>query len=162
MAAICAPAERRTRRSVFAMNDFSSRRVVNASGLPPAIGPYSHAVVAGDLLLCSGQLPLDPATGELDGDDAVTQVVRCLRNLDAVCQAARSALVRAAQVTVYLVDMEAFPAVNEAYATFFDEMPPARVTVGVAALPRGARVEVAAIVALDGVAAHAAGPPWRA
>ena len=124
------------------------RQAVNAPHAPVAIGPYSHAVRAGELLFCSGQIPLDPVSGELVGDSAAEQAERCLRNLSTVCEAAGTSLSRAVRVTVYMTDMAAFGEVNERYAQFFDEQPPARVAIGVAALPRGAQVELDAIVAL--------------
>jgi 2-iminobutanoate/2-iminopropanoate deaminase len=124
------------------------RETVNASGAPPAIGPYSHAVAAGELLFCSGQIPLDPETGEIVGATPAEQARRCLENLRAVCYAAGTTLERALRMTVYLTDLAAFAEVNEVYASFFAEDPPARVAVGVAALPRGACVEIDAIVAL--------------
>jgi 2-iminobutanoate/2-iminopropanoate deaminase len=124
------------------------RETVHAPGAPAAIGPYSHAVRAGELLFCSGQIPLDPATGELVGATPGEQARRCLENLAAVCEAAGASLQRAVRVTVYMVDLAAFAEVNEVYGEFFDSEPPARVAVGVAALPRGAYVEIDAIVAL--------------
>jgi len=124
------------------------RETVDAAGAPPAIGPYSHAVRAGDLLFCSGQIPLDPQTGEIVGASAAEQARRCLQNLGAVCEAAGTTLARAARLTIYMTDLAAFSEVNEVYASFFAEDPPARVTVGVAGLPRGAYVEIDAIVAL--------------
>jgi 2-iminobutanoate/2-iminopropanoate deaminase len=124
------------------------RETVNAPGAPPAIGPYSHAVRAGELLFCSGQIPLDPETGELVGADAAEQARRCLENLCAVCDAAGTTLERAVRVTVYMTDLAAFADVNEVYASFFAADPPARVTVGVAQLPKGAYVEIDAVVAL--------------
>jgi 2-iminobutanoate/2-iminopropanoate deaminase len=126
----------------------SSREAVSAPGAPAAIGPYSHAVRAGELLFCSGQVPLDPASGELVGATAAEQARRCLENLRAVCEAAGSSLQRAVRVTVYMTDLQAFAEVNEVYAGFFSDQPPARVAVGVAALPRGAYVEIDAVVAL--------------
>jgi 2-iminobutanoate/2-iminopropanoate deaminase len=126
----------------------SLREPVSAPGAPPAIGPYSHAVRAGDLLFCSGQIPLDPVTGEITGDDVAAQAARCLENLQAVCAAAGTTLRRAVRVTVYMTDLAQFAAVNEVYAALFaGEDPPARVTVGVAALPKGAQVEIDAVVA---------------
>ncbi len=125
-----------------------ARETVNAPGAPPAIGPYSHAVRAGDLLFCSGQIPLDPQTGELVGDSAAEQAQRCLENLQAVCQAAGTTLARAVRMTIYMTDLAAFAAVNEVYGSFFAEDPPARVTVGVAQLPKGAYVEIDATVSL--------------
>jgi 2-iminobutanoate/2-iminopropanoate deaminase len=125
------------------------RQAVTALDAPAAIGPYSHAVRAGGLLFISGQIPLDPATGELVGDTPAEQARRCLENLSAVCSAAGAALGDAVRVTVYLTDMGAFGEVNEVYGSFFaDADPPARVAIGVAALPRGAQVEIDAVVAL--------------
>jgi 2-iminobutanoate/2-iminopropanoate deaminase len=124
------------------------RQAIDAQGAPAAIGPYSHAVKAGGLLFCSGQIPLDPATGELVGEGAAEQARRCLQNLDAVCEAAGASLVDAVKLTVYMTDLGEFAQVNEVYASFFADEPPARVAVGVAALPRGAQVEIDAIVAL--------------
>ncbi len=130
-----------------------ARKAVNAPGAPAAVGPYSHAVrvdlrAAGELLFCSGQIPLDPDSGEIVGASAAEQARRCLENLRAVCDAAGTALERALRVTVYMTDLGEFAAVNEVYASFFADEPPARVTVGVAQLPRGAYVEIDAIVAL--------------
>src|SRR5262249_24911557 len=129
------------------------RTIVNARGAPAAVGPYSHAVLAelgsaGVLLFCSGQIPLDPETGELAGTTPAEQSRRCLENLRAVCEAAGTSLERAVRVTVYLTDIAAFAEVNEVYASFFTDQPPARVTLGVAQLPGGAYVEIDAIVAL--------------
>jgi 2-iminobutanoate/2-iminopropanoate deaminase len=124
------------------------REIVQAPGAPAAIGPYSHAVRAGGLLFCSGQIPLDPASGELVGETPAEQARRCLENLGAVCEAAGTTLERAVRVTVYMTDLAAFAEVNEVYASFFAEKPPARVAVGVAQLPKGAQVEIDAIVAL--------------
>jgi 2-iminobutanoate/2-iminopropanoate deaminase len=124
------------------------REIVDAAGAPPAIGPYSHAVRAGELLFCSGQIPLDPQTGEIVGDSAAEQARRCLENLNAVCEAAGADLARAVRMTVYMTDLAAFAEVNEVYGSFFAREPPARVAIGVAALPRGAQVEIDAIVAL--------------
>lgn len=122
------------------------RKTIDAPGAPAAIGPYSHAVLAGDLLFCSGQIPMDPATGELVGESAAEQARQCLLNLQAVCAAAGASLDDAVKLTVYMTDLSWFAEVGEVYATFFAEAPPARVAVGVAALPRGARVEIDAIV----------------
>ncbi len=127
----------------------ADRLVVTAAGAPAAVGPYSHAVRSGSLLFCSGQIPLDPATGELVGATAGEQARRCLENLTAVCEAAGARLADAVRVTVYLIDMGAFAEVNDVYAGFFSGgEPPARVAFGVAALPKGAQVEIDAIVAL--------------
>jgi 2-iminobutanoate/2-iminopropanoate deaminase len=124
------------------------REPITAPGAPEAIGPYVHAVVAGDLLFCSGQIPLDPRTGDIVGATPADQAGRCLENLAAVCQAAGTTLGQAIKVTIYMTDLAAFAAVNEVYGSFFESDPPARVAVGVAALPRGAQVEMDAVVAL--------------
>ncbi len=124
------------------------RQVITASEAPAAIGPYVHAVRAGALLFCSGQIPLDPASGELVGDTPAEQARQCLENLSAVCAAAGTGLDQAVRVTVYLTDMGAFAEVGEVYASFFSDDPPARVAIGVAALPRGALVEIDAVVAI--------------
>jgi 2-iminobutanoate/2-iminopropanoate deaminase len=125
------------------------REPVTAIGAPAAIGPYSHAVRAGGLLFCSGQIPLDPDTDSLVGDTPAEQAAQCLRNLQAVCAAAGASLQDAVRCTVYLTDLAgAFADVNGAYGEFFAADPPARVAVGVAALPKGAQVEIDAIVAL--------------
>ena len=128
----------------------NSRKAVHAHAAPEAAGRYSHAVeVSGTLLFCSGQIPLDPATGELVGGGAGDQATRCLQNLEAVCEAGGTSLANAVRVGVFLVDLAGdWAEVNAAYESFFDSDPPARAAVGVAALPRGARVEIDAIVAL--------------
>ncbi len=125
------------------------REAIVAEGAPEAIGPYSHAVRAGELLFCSGQIPLDPSNGELVGATPAEQARRCLENLQAVCVAAGTSLASAIRLTVYMVDLGAFAEVNEVYGSFFEgEHPPARVAIGVAALPKGAQVEIDAVVAL--------------
>jgi 2-iminobutanoate/2-iminopropanoate deaminase len=125
------------------------REAVTAPGAPKAVGPYSHAVRHGDVLYCSGQVPLDPQSGELVGETPAEQAEQCLRNLEAVCDAAGAKLANAVRCTVYLADMRAFSSVNEVYGRFFDAgAPPARVAYGVAALPLGALVEIDAVVAL--------------
>jgi 2-iminobutanoate/2-iminopropanoate deaminase len=126
----------------------SHRETITAMGAPDAVGPYSHAVKSRGLLFCSGQIPLDPETGELVGDTPGEQARRCLENLAIVAAAGGGALEDAVRLTVYLIDMGAFGEVNEAYGSFFESEPPARVAYGVAALPRGAQVEIDAIIAL--------------
>ncbi|MGH2855881.1 MAG: Rid family detoxifying hydrolase [Solirubrobacteraceae bacterium] len=126
----------------------SHREAVNAPGAPAAIGPYVHAVAAGGLLFCSGQIPLDPRSGDVVGVTAADQAGRCLENLAAVCNAAGTSLGEAVRITIYVTDMSQFPAVNEVYGSFFESNPPARVTIGVVALPRGVQVEMDAVVAL--------------
>jgi 2-iminobutanoate/2-iminopropanoate deaminase len=124
------------------------REAVTAPGAPEAIGPYVHAIRADALLFCSGQIPLDPRSGELVGDTPADQAGRCLENLAAVCAAAGATLGDAVRVTIYTTDMSAFASINDVYGSFFESSPPARVAIGVAALPRGAKVEMDAVVAL--------------
>jgi 2-iminobutanoate/2-iminopropanoate deaminase len=126
------------------------RETVTALGAPAAIGPYSHGVRSGGLLFCSGQIPLDPESGELAGHTPAEQARRCLDNLEAVCEAAGARLADAVRLTVYMTDLSAFAEVNEAYGAYFESDPPARVAIGVAALPKGAQVEIDAVVALSG------------
>jgi 2-iminobutanoate/2-iminopropanoate deaminase len=125
-----------------------NREPVTAKNAPAAIGPYVHAIRSGGLLFCSGQIPLDPRTGELVGVTPAEQAGRCLENLAAVCAAAGASLGDAVRMTIYTTDMSAFASINEVYASFFESSPPARVAIGVAALPRGAQVEMDAVVAL--------------
>jgi 2-iminobutanoate/2-iminopropanoate deaminase len=126
----------------------TSRQTVTAPEAPGAVGPYSHAVRTGDLLFCSGQIPLDPATNEIVGETPAEQARQCLSNLQAVCRAAGATLGDAIKLTVYMTDLAAFAEVNEVYGSFFETDPPARVAVGVSALPKGAQVEIDAVVAL--------------
>ncbi len=126
----------------------SERETVTATDAPGAIGPYSHAVRHGDVLYCSGQLPLDPASGELVEDSLGAATGQCLRNLAAVCEAAGTGLDRALRMTIYTTELEGFAEINEAYGAFFPGEPPARVAIGAAELPKGARVEIDAVVAI--------------
>jgi 2-iminobutanoate/2-iminopropanoate deaminase len=126
----------------------SDRQAVSTDSAPAAIGPYSQGMKVGDLLFCSGQIPLEPTTGELVKDDIAGQARRCLQNLEAICAAAGGSLSNAVRCTVYLGDMGDFARVNEAYAEFFGDDPPARVAIAAAGLPKGADVEIDAIVAL--------------
>jgi 2-iminobutanoate/2-iminopropanoate deaminase len=121
------------------------KKLIATPHAPAAVGPYSQAVKAGGLLFCSGQIPLDPATGALAGEDIVTQTQRVLDNLRAVLEAAGSGLDRVVKTTVYLRDLGDFAAMNEVYGRCFSQEPPARATVEVAALPKGARVEIEAV-----------------
>ena len=124
------------------------RKAVSTDSAPAAIGPYSQGMRVGDLLFCSGQIPLDPSTGELVKQDVDGQARRCLENLEAICAAAGGSLSNAVRCTVYLGDMNDFGRVNEVYAEFFGDDPPARVAIAAAGLPKGADVEIDAIVAL--------------
>ena len=124
------------------------KRTVTTERAPAAIGPYSQAVVAGGLVFCSGQIPLDPATGEMVAGGIEEQTRRVLENLAAVLEAAGSGLDRVVKTTVFLADMADFGAMNGVYAGFFGDEPPARAAVEAAALPRGARVEIEAVALL--------------
>jgi 2-iminobutanoate/2-iminopropanoate deaminase len=131
------------------MTDVSAdRTVVSATDAPAAIGPYSHAISHRGVLYCSGALPLDPGSGEFVERSPGAEATRCLENLAAVCEAAGTELGRALRLTVYTTRLEAFAEINDAYGAFFEDDPPARVAVGVAALPKGADVEIDAVVAL--------------
>jgi 2-iminobutanoate/2-iminopropanoate deaminase len=127
----------------------SARRSIETDSAPAPIGPYSQAVVANGVLYCSGQVPLDPKSGELVDGGIAEQASRCLESLDAVCRAAGTRLTNAARIGIFLTDMEQFPKVNDVYATFFEQPFPVRTTVGVAALPKGALVEMDATVPLS-------------
>lgn len=120
-----------------------SKRVISTEGAPRAVGPYSQAIAVNGFVFLSGQIPLDPATGQLiESADVGDHVRRVMENLKAVLEAAGSGLERAVKATIYLADIGDFPAVNRAYAAYFGEAPPARATVQVGALPLGARVEI--------------------
>lgn len=125
-----------------------TRSPVHSDAAPAAIGTYSQAIRAGDTLYISGQIPLDPATGEMVGGDIRAQIRRVFDNLAAVAAAAGTDLNRAAKINVFLTDLSHFGAVNEIMAEYFDKPYPARAAIGVAQLPRGAAVEADAILAL--------------
>jgi 2-iminobutanoate/2-iminopropanoate deaminase len=124
-----------------------TREVISTTGAPAAIGPYSQAIVAGGLVFCAGQIGLDPSTGEL-ADGVEAQADRALRNLAAVLDGAGCDMADVAKTTVLLADMDDFRVVNEIYARHMADPPPARSTFAVAALPRGARIEIEAIATL--------------
>jgi 2-iminobutanoate/2-iminopropanoate deaminase len=121
------------------------KKIYGTKEAPAAIGPYSQAVEAGGFVFCSGQIPLDPATGQLVEGDVAAQTERVMDNLRAVLAAARLGSEHVVRTTIYLVDLADFPRVNEVYGKWFPVNPPARATVQVAALPRGARVEIDAV-----------------
>ncbi len=122
-----------------------SREIVLTDAAPAPIGPYSQAVRSGKELFCSGQIALDPATGEVVAGDAAAQTARVLENLGAVLEAGGYTFDDVVKTTIFLVDMNDFAAVNEVYARYFGDAKPARSTVAVAGLPRGVRVEIEAI-----------------
>lgn len=127
----------------------SQREVIQTPNAPAAIGPYSQAVKAsGALVFCSGQIPLDPKTGELVSGSIEAETERVLENLGAVLAAAGASFAQVVRSTIFLTEMSDFAAVNAVYARRFEGAPPARVTVAVSALPKGARVEIDAIAVI--------------
>jgi 2-iminobutanoate/2-iminopropanoate deaminase len=128
-----------------------SHRAISTNTAPAAIGPYSQAIATDGLVFCSGQIGLDPSTGELVEGGVIEQADRALRNLGAVLDAAGLGYAQVVKSTVFLVDFADFPALNEVYRKFFPDPPPARSTIGVAALPKGARVEIEVVAARPGV-----------
>jgi len=121
------------------------RERVATTGAPAAIGPYSQAIISGGLVFASGQVALEPETGQLVAGDVQVQTRRALHNMAAVLEAAGTSLTQVVKTTVFLTSMENFTLMNEVYAEFFPGDPPARSTVAVAALPKGALVEIEAI-----------------
>ena len=121
------------------------KNIIATDRAPRAIGPYSQAVRTGDFVFASGQIPIDPATGEFVAGGIVEQTERVLLNLTAVFEAAGMTLANVIKTTVFLADMDDFAAMNEVYGRFFEKDPPARATVQAARLPRDARVEIEAI-----------------
>jgi len=126
-----------------------ARQIIRTDHAPKAIGPYSQAVRAGDTVYLSGQIPLDPATGELVKGDIGVQTRRVFENLRAVCEAAGGSLAKLVRVGIYLTDLKNFAAVNAVMAEYCKEPYPARSTVEVSGLPRGAEVEIDAVLVLD-------------
>ncbi|HLT48209.1 MAG TPA: RidA family protein [Rubricoccaceae bacterium] len=123
----------------------SRRELVRTDHAPAAIGPYSQGVLVGDVLYCSGQIALDPATGRLVEGEIEDEAVRVLENLGAVLRAAGMSYEHVVRCTVYLTRLDDYAPVNEVYARYFSESPPARDAMQVAALPRGARVEISCV-----------------
>jgi len=125
------------------------KRIIATPDAPAAVGPYSQAVAVGGMLFCAGQVPLDPATGEMVGGDVAAQTERVCANIAAVLQANGMTFANVVKTTVFLTDMANFGAMNTVYANYFTEPFPARSTVAVAALPRGSAVEVE-VIAMNG------------
>jgi len=121
------------------------KEIIQTANAPQAIGPYSQAVKVSGLIFASGQIPTDPQTGQFVAGGIQEQTDQVLKNLAAVLEAAGSGLQQVVKTTVFLIDMQEFAAMNEVYARFFNEQPPARATVEAARLPRDARVEIEAI-----------------
>ena len=121
------------------------KKVVSTSDAPAAVGPYSQAIRSGAMLFCAGQIPLDPKSGQIVSDDISEQTKRVLENLSAVLRAENLNFGHVVKTTIFLTNLGDFQTVNEIYATYFRENPPARSTVQVSALPKGAKVEIEAI-----------------
>ena len=126
------------------------RTAIATTNAPAAVGPYSQAIEAGGLLFCSGQIHLDPATGTLVEGDIAAQTERVLDNLSAVLAAAGRSMADVIKTTVLLVDIADFGAMNEVYGRYMPDPPPARSTIGVAAMPKGARVEIELVAGARG------------
>lgn len=124
------------------------RQIIQTPDAPKAIGPYSQAVRSGDTVYVSGQIPLDPVSGQLVSGDIEAEIRRVFDNLKAIAQAAGGSLAHIVKLSVFLTDLSHFPKVNEIMATYFSEPYPARAAIGVAALPRGARVEMECVLSL--------------
>lgn len=122
-----------------------SKKIINTKEAPAAIGPYSQAVTGAGLIFVSGQIPLDPETGEISGGNIKEQTDRVMKNLDAVITAGGSDLSKVLKTTIYLASMDDFPIVNDIYGSYFDNNPPARATVEVSRLPKGVLVEIDAV-----------------
>jgi len=125
------------------------KKIIKTDNAPGAVGPYSQGVATGGFVFTSGQLPMDPRTGKFVEGGIREEARQCLENVKAVLEAAGTSLDKAVKATVFLADIKDFAAVNEVYATFFTENPPARSAYQVAALPLGARVEIEMIASLD-------------
>jgi 2-iminobutanoate/2-iminopropanoate deaminase len=130
--------------------DHLSKQAISSPNAPAAIGPYSQAIRSGNLIFLSGQIPLDPHTGNIVEGDAAVQTARVLQNLSAILEAAGSSLGQVLKTTVYLKDLADFAMMNEVYARFFDDTPPARATVEVSRLPRNVSVEIDLIAEVEG------------
>ena len=121
-------------------------QLIDTSKAPAAVGPFSQAIQSGNLLFVSGQLPVDPATGQLAAEDSVGQLHQCMKNIIAIAEAAGTDLAHAVKVTVLLTDIAEFDAINAVYKTYFAAPYPARLCYQVSALPKAARVEVDAVI----------------
>src|SRR5215831_5989651 len=125
------------------------KKIISTTEAPTAIGPYSQGVRAGSMVFCAGQVPLDPNTGEIVSQDIVEQTKRVLDNVAAILRVEQLTLADVVKTTVFLVDFADFQKMNDVYATYFDKSPPARSTVGVASLPKNARIEIEVIALAD-------------
>ena len=125
------------------------KKIISTTEAPAAIGPYSQAVRAGSLIFCAGQVPLDPNTGQIVSPDITEQTRRVLENVAAILRSEQLTLAHVVKTTVFLADFDDFQKMNEVYATYFTNQPPARSTVGVSTLPKNARVEIEVIAIAD-------------
>ena len=125
------------------------KKIISTTEAPAAIGPYSQAIRAGSMIFCAGQVPLDPGTGLIVSQDIAEQTRRVLENILAILRAESLTLAHVVKTTVFLADFGDFQKMNEVYATYFNQQPPARSTVGVSTLPKNARVEIEAIAVAD-------------
>ena len=126
------------------------KKIISTSDAPAAIGPYSQAIRSGDFIFCSGQIPLDPKTGEMVSDDIGAQTRQVLDNISGVLESEGLSLGDVLKTTIFLTDLGNFQIVNEIYGSYFNNQPPARSTVQVSALPKGARVEIEVIAVANG------------
>ena len=136
------PAPELTARTRLLVSAPFMKRVIATTEAPAAVGPYSQAIAVGDLLFCAGQIPLDPATGELIGTDVTAQAERVCQNIAGVLKANNMTFANVVKTTVFLTDLANFAAMNAVYAKYFTAPFPARSTIQVAGLPRGAQVEI--------------------
>ncbi|HWM23270.1 MAG TPA: RidA family protein [Chthoniobacterales bacterium] len=125
------------------------KKIISTTEAPAAIGPYSQAVRVGSMIFCSGQVPLDPTSGNIVSEDIAEQTRRVLDNVTAILKSEQLTLAHVVKTTVFLADFGDFQKMNEIYATYFKDQPPARSTVGVSTLPKNARVEIEAIAVAD-------------
>src|SRR5678815_2274675 len=121
------------------------KKIVATNDAPAAIGPYSQAIRSGSMLFCAGQIPLDPKSGQIVSEDVAGQTKQVLENISGILQAAGLNFSHVVKTTIFLISMDHFQTVNEIYGTYFRENPPARSTVAVSALPKGAKVEIEVI-----------------
>src|SRR2546421_10305188 len=126
------------------------KKIISTSDAPAAIGPYSQAIRAGDFLFCSGQIPLDPQSGQIVSDDIAAQTRRVLDNISGLLKSEGLSLGNVLKTTIFLTDLGNFQVVNEIYGSYFNNEPPARSTVQVSSLPKGARVEIEVIACANG------------
>ena len=125
------------------------KKIISTTEAPAAIGPYSQAVRVGSMIFCAGQVPLDPTSGNIVSEDIAEQTRRVLDNVTAILKSEQLTLAHVVKTTVFLADFGDFQKMNEVYATYFKDQPPARSTVGVSTLPKNARVEIEAIAFAD-------------